>query len=200
MPVPDFARAIATIERLGVSTEVIYYALALGAQDGTTGQYNLGYTPATINMIIIPHAPILTVNSAGTNSQNVAKGYTSTQLFEGDKIEDSGELDYLVTSVIEHTIGDTAVYYECELAMLFPYTQSDAVYPWPAPPTTGGISLNVGASLFEPLTIESILADLVAYDNTEKTCSVGTVLTVDGPRNLVALICSVGSSVNIGVA
>jgi len=51
--------------------------------------------------------------------------------------------------------------------------------------------------LFKPLTIKSILDDVVAYDNTEKTCSVGTVLNVDGPRNPVAFTCSIGTVLDV---
>jgi len=187
------------VEKLGVSTSVTYYALALGAQDGTTGQYARGYTPSTINMIIFPHAPIVSSLPSGVHAQNVATAFTDTQVFEGDRIEDSTGLDYIVTTVKDVAVGDRTVYYECELSMLFPGDISDTVYPWPAPPVTGGISLNVGASLFEPLTISAILADLVAYDNTKKTCSVGTVLSIDGPRNPVALTCSVGTVLNVTV-
>jgi len=196
---PDFGQIRRRLEQLGVSTEVTYYALALGAQDSETGQYAQGFTPSTIDMILVPHEPSFVVLPSGVDSQNVATGYTDTQVFEGDRIEDANGLDYVVNTVVEHAFGDKTIYYECELAMLFPYTQSDVVYPYPAPPTEGGLSLNVGVALFKPLTIESILDDVVAYDNTEKTCSIGTVLDVDGPRNNQTFTCSIGTILDVQV-
>jgi len=185
------------VEKLGVSTSVTYYALALGAPDATTGQYARGYTPSTVNMVIFPHAPIVFSLPSGVHAQNVATGFTDTQIFEGDRIEDSTGLDYVVTTVKDVAVGDRTVYYECELSMLFPGDISDTVYPWPAPPTEGGVSLNVGAALFKPLTTETILDDLIAYDNIEKTCSTATVLDVDGPRNNQTFTCSTGTVLDV---
>jgi len=194
-----FDALIRRVEKLGVSTSVTYYALVLGAPDGTTGQYARGYTPSTIDMLLFPHAPIVFSLPSGVHAQNVATAFTDTQVFEGDRVEDSTGLDYVISTVKDVTVGDRTVYYECELSMLFPGDISDTVYPWPAPPTEGGVSLNVGAASFKPLTIESILDDVVAYDNTEKTCSAGTVLDVDGPRNNQTFTCSIGTILDVQV-
>lgn len=194
-----FDALIRRVEKLGVSTSVTYYALALGAQDGTTGHYARGYTPSTVNMVIFPHAPIFFSLPSGVHAQNVATAFTDTQVFEGDRVEDSTGLDYIITTVKDVAVGDRTVYYECELSMLFPGDISDTVYPWPAPPVTGGISLNVGAALFKPLTTQTILDDLAAYDNIEKTCSLGTVLDVDGPRNNQSFTCSIGTVLEVTV-
>ena len=177
MSVPNFSQIRRRLEQLdGVSTEVTYYVLRLGAQDGETGQYAQGFTPSTIDMIMVPHASLFTVLPSGVNSQNVATGYTDTQVFEGDRIEDSNGIDYVVNTVSEHGFGDRIIYYECELAMLFPYTQSDVTYPWPAPPTTGGLSLNVGVSLFDALSIHTIL-DTALNTNDCEVCELTTPLT-----------------------
>jgi len=107
------------VEKLGVSTSVTYYALALGAQDGTTGQYARGYTPSTINMVIFPHAPIFFSLPSGVHAQNVATGYTDTQLNEGGVIKDAANDCYTVATVSPIELGDRNIYYEAKLQKRF---------------------------------------------------------------------------------
>jgi len=166
-----------------VSTEVTYYALALGVQDSETGQYVQGFTPSTIDMILVQHEPSFVVLPSGVDSQNTATGYTATQIFEGDRVESSNGLDYVVNTVVEHAFGDKTIYYECELALLFPYTQSDVTYPWPAPPTTGGMALNVGVSTWDACTILSVLNQTSLNTNDCEVCELATVLSMDTNTN-----------------
>jgi len=190
LSVPNFGQIRRRLEQLGASTEVTYYALSLGAQDSDTGQYAQGFTPSTIDMILVPHEPSFVVLPSGVNSQNVATGYTDTQVFEGDRIEDSNGLDYVVNTVVEHAFGDKTIYYECELAMLFPYTQSDVVYPWPAPPQESGITMTVGVSTWDASKLLSVFTT-----STASTIASVTITTINAmstsPTSMTASISSI---------
>jgi hypothetical protein len=174
LSVPNFGQIRRRLEHLGVSTEVTYYVLALGAQDSETGQYAQGFAPSTIDMILVQHEPTFVVLPSGVDSQNVATGYTDTQVFEGDRIEDADGLDYVVNTVIEHAFGDQTIYYECELALLFPYTQSDVTHMYPAPPSGSCTSLAaLGTEFSNPEISSSVMGE--TNDNMPITISISVI-------------------------
>ena len=202
MPIPSFNQLIRRIEQLGASTEVTHYNLALGSLDSGTGHYGQGYTPATIDMIISHHPPRHLELPVGGYSESSATGITDTAMSEGDKIEDANETDWLVVSVQEISFGDKTVGYSCELAARFPYeTGAAEPYPWPAPPVTGGISLNVGAVTWEAISLDCFLTrDVVAYDHTTATCSISSSFVAITPYSHTTKTCSIATVLSVNVA
>ena len=195
----NFTQACRRLEQLGASLDVTYYAVVLGNQDTTTGQYAQNYNSSTITMIILRRTPKYVVLPSGVNAQVVATGYTDTQVFEGDKIEDADGLDYLVTSVIQHGVGDATAHYECDLAMVFPYTQSAASYTYPDVPATGGLILTVGAKEYSALEIICALTTQTPSNPQSATLSITLTDSLSTPSNPQSATCSISTTLSTSV-
>jgi len=186
--------------RAGASIEVTLKSLSLGSQHATTGIYIKGYASSTIDMVLIGKNVVLQQTAVGAYTQTEQLGITDTQVFEGDEIEDADGYTFLIIKVTPQNIGDQNVFYECVLRSTLPDAAAEGrVYPLLPPPTEGGITLNVGACLFEPLTVSTSFVFLDDAGWMSNVCSASSSVSVDGPRNPQALTCSVSTVLSVVV-
>lgn len=151
-----FTELVSQVERQGVNCSVTLHALLFsGATDAVTGQPTKGWTDSTVDMIIEPSGAPLQVFDAGLYAGLKAKASTKAALSDGDEVTDSFGNLWVVLSVLPFTVGDVAVYKQCELALgiASSYTHPAPVYPTPP--------IGVGAPIV--LTLQCIHDTEIVY-------------------------------------
>lgn len=98
---------------------VSYYAIALGAQDDTTGLYAVSYAaPATIEMILVPKAEQRLLSGSGIYVSYSCIGLTGSVVTVGSEIKDASNNYYQIMNVQPQTVGDLIIYYTVQLQYL----------------------------------------------------------------------------------
>lgn len=105
------------------SFTVTLHSLFLGGQDTVTGWYRKGYVNLTITMAVIPRSSSRVLASMGVYCRLDAVGLTNYEVEEGDIVKDTFGDYWLISGKKPFTVGDTFVYYECDLKKLlnFPF-------------------------------------------------------------------------------
>lgn len=100
------------IQAQGVNTAATLHALELGEQDSITGTPGKYWQNIACDMIITPEGVELQQFGTGNYNKLSAKGFTNTNVSDGDEVTDSFGNTWAITHVIPYKIGG---FKECTL-------------------------------------------------------------------------------------
>ena len=98
------------------SADVTLYILTLGDADSITGWYEKAYGSGVIKMIVRPKGSSFNLMGVGLYAKYDNTGFTADAVSDGDVVEDSNGMFYLVRSTQEEWWLDTFSHYVCDLA------------------------------------------------------------------------------------